>query len=52
MSRFSAALGWAAAAFTVWWIIMGPDGAAHLVHNIGQAVDRGVAGLAWFLGQI
>jgi hypothetical protein len=34
-----AILIWLSAAFTVWWIIEDPAGAAHVVHNIGSFLN-------------
>jgi hypothetical protein len=45
-------LGWAAAAFIVWWVMEEPTGAAHLVHNVGQFMSTGSAGISHFFTNI
>ena len=42
-------LGWAAAAFAVWFVIMQPTGAEHaagIVHNIGSYLTTAAHGLS------
>ena len=41
-------LGWAAAAFAVWFVIMQPTGAEHIVHNIGSYLTTAAHGLSNF----
>ena len=45
-------LGWLAVAFIVWWIIEQPDGAAHIVHNIGTFLNTVASGLSHFFASI
>lgn len=39
-------LGWLALAFVVWWIIEQPNGAAHVVTNIGDFLRSSAHGLS------
>lgn len=41
-------LGWLAVAAIVWWIIEQPDGASHIVHNIGTFLTTMASGLPHF----
>jgi hypothetical protein len=45
-------LGMAALATVIWWVIEDPDGAAHLVHNIGTWLTTAASGLSHFFTSI
>jgi hypothetical protein len=45
-------LGWAAVAFLVWFVIMQPNDAAHIVHNVGTFLKTAVGGLSGFFASI
>ena len=45
-------LGWLAIAFVVWWIIEQPNGAAHVVMNIGHWLTSAAHGLSNFYASI
>jgi hypothetical protein len=44
--------GWAALAFILWWIIVEPTAAAHLVHNIGTFLSSAAHGFSTFFASI
>jgi hypothetical protein len=45
-------LGWAVVAFLIWWIIEQPDGAAHVVHNIGTFLTTAAHGISHFFSAV
>lgn len=45
-------LGWVAVAFIVWWVLVDPAGAAHIVHNIGAFLSAAAHSLTTFLTSI
>ena len=45
-------LGWLAVAFIVWWVIEQPDGAAHIVHNLGTFLTTVASGLSHFFADV
>ena len=45
-------LGWVALAFVVWWIIVEPAAAAHVVHNIGAFLSSAAHGLSTFFASL
>jgi len=45
-------LGWLAVAFVVWWILVEPAAAAHVVHNIGAFLTSAARGLSTFFASI
>ena len=45
-------LGWLALAFVVWWVIVQPTAAAHLVHNIGVFLSTAAHGLSSFVSSL
>ena len=45
-------LGWAAVAFLVWFVIVQPTAAAHIVHNIGTFLTTAAHGLSSFFASI
>jgi hypothetical protein len=45
-------LGWLGVAFIVWWVIMQPTGAAHVVHNIGTFLTDAAHGLGHYFASI
>ena len=45
-------LGWAAVAFVVWFVIMQPTAAEHIVHNIGSYLTTAAHGLSNFFASI
>jgi len=45
-------LGWAAVAFIVWWILVEPAAAAHVVHNIGAFLSSAAHGISTFITSI
>jgi hypothetical protein len=44
--------GWAAVAFIVWWILVEPAAAAHVVHNIGAFLSSAAHGISTFVTSI
>ena len=44
--------GWAALAFVVWWILVNPSGADHLMHNIGGLLASAAHGISSFFSSI
>ena len=44
--------GWAALAFVVWWILVEPTAAAHVVHNIGAFLSSAAHGISTFVTSI
>lgn len=45
-------LGWIAVAFIVWFIIVEPTAAAHIVHNIGAFLSAAAHGFSTFVASI
>lgn len=45
-------LGWLIVAFIVWWIIVDPGGAAHVVRSIGAVLAAAAHGLSTFFSSI
>lgn len=45
-------LGWLAAAFIIWWVIEDPDGAAHVIHNIGTFLSSFATGISRFFASL
>lgn len=45
-------LGWAALAFVVWFIIVQPTQAAHIVHNLGGFLTTVAHGLSTFFASL
>ena len=45
-------LGWVAVAFIVWWIIVEPTAAAHVVHNIGAFLTSAAHGISTFFASL
>ena len=45
-------LGWLALAFVVWWVIVQPTAAAHLVHNIGAFLSTAAHGISNFVASV
>ena len=45
-------LGWVVLAFIVWWILVEPTAAAHVVHNIGAFLSSAAHGISTFLTSI
>jgi hypothetical protein len=45
-------VAWLAVAFIVWWIILEPNSAAHLVHNIGALLSQAAHGVSNFVASI
>ena len=45
-------LGWTAVAFLVWFVIVQPTSAAHIVHNIGTFLTTAAHGLSTFFASI
>ncbi len=45
-------LGWLAIGFVVWWVIVQPAGAAHVVHNIGAFLTSAASGLDHFFTRV
>jgi hypothetical protein len=41
-------LGWLAVVFIIWWVIMQPHGAAHIVQHIGSFITTVATGLSHF----
>jgi hypothetical protein len=44
--------GWAVVAFLIWWVIEQPDGAAHVVHNIGDFLTSAANGISRFFTKV
>jgi hypothetical protein len=44
--------GWAVVAFLIWWVIEQPDGAAHVVHNIGTFLTTVASGISKFFSKV
>jgi hypothetical protein len=44
--------GWAAVAFILWWVIVQPTSAAHVVHNIGAFLATAAHGFSSFFASI
>jgi hypothetical protein len=44
--------GWAVVAFLIWWVIEQPDGAAHVVHNIGTFLTTAAHGISSFFSKV
>ena len=44
--------GWAALAFIIWWILVEPASAAHVVHNIGAFLSSAAHGISTFIASI
>jgi hypothetical protein len=44
--------GWAAAGFVVWWIIVEPVAAAHVVHGIGASLSSAAHGISTFVSSL
>jgi hypothetical protein len=45
-------LGWLAVAFIIWWIIVEPAAAAHVVHNIGAFLSSAAHGISTFFASL
>ena len=45
-------IGWLALAFVLWWIIVEPASAAHVVHNIGTFLADAAHGIATFFAAL
>ena len=45
-------IGWLALAFVLWWIIVEPASAAHVVHNIGTFLAEAAHGIATFFASL
>jgi hypothetical protein len=45
-------IGWVALAFVVWWIMVEPAAAAHVVHNIGAFLSSAAHGLSTFVASL
>jgi hypothetical protein len=45
-------LGWAAVAFVLWFVIVQPTAAAHIVHNIGTFLSTAAHGFSTFFSSI
>jgi hypothetical protein len=45
-------LGWIAVAFVVWFIIVEPTAAAHIVHNIGAFLSSAAHGFSTFVASV
>ena len=44
--------GYAVIAFLIWWVIEQPDGAAHVVHNIGNFLTAAAHGISSFFTKV
>ena len=44
--------GWLALAFVIWWILVEPASAAHVVHNIGAFLSSAAHGISTFVTSI
>jgi hypothetical protein len=44
--------GWAVLAFVIWWILVEPAAAAHVVHNIGAFLSSAAHGISTFITSI
>jgi hypothetical protein len=45
-------IGWVALAFVIWWIMVEPAAAAHVVHNIGAFLSSAAHGLSTFVASL
>ena len=45
-------VGWIVLAFIVWWILVEPAAAAHVVHNIGAFLSSAAHGISTFVTSI
>jgi len=45
-------LQWAAIALIIWWVIVQPASAAHVVHNIGTFLSSAAHGISTFFTSI
>jgi hypothetical protein len=45
-------VGWIVLAFIVWWILVEPAAAAHVVHNIGAFLSSAAHSLSTFVTSI
>ena len=45
-------VGWIVLAFIVWWILVEPAAAAHVVHNIGAFLSAAAHSLSTFVTSI
>jgi hypothetical protein len=45
-------IGWVALAFVIWWIMVEPAAAAHVVHNIGAFLSSAAHGLSTFVSSL
>jgi thiosulfate reductase cytochrome b subunit len=45
-------IGWLVLAFILWWIIVEPVSAAHVVHNIGTFLTDAAHGIATFFSSL
>ena len=50
--KLTTVIGWLALAFILWWIIVEPTSAAHVVHNIGTFLTTEAHGIATFFSSI
>ena len=44
--------GWAALAFIVWFVLVEPTAAAHVVHNIGAFLTSAAHGISTFFSSL
>jgi hypothetical protein len=44
--------GWLALAFVIWWILVEPTAAAHVVHNIGAFLSSAAHSISTFVTSI
>jgi hypothetical protein len=44
--------GWAVLAFIIWWILVEPTAAAHVVHNIGAFLSSAAHGISTFIASV
>jgi hypothetical protein len=44
--------GWVALAFLLWWVIVEPAAAAHVVHNIGTFLTTAAHGISTFFASL
>lgn len=45
-------VGWVAVGVVVWWVIMNPADAAHLVHNMGAFMSSAAGGVRQFVTRV
>jgi len=45
-------IGWVALAFVIWWIVVEPAAAAHVVHNIGAFLSSVAHGFSTFVASL